>query len=1541
MPDVKDEIKKEDSIKDPKSWSFISELLRYYKEFLETDFRSRFKPKRRVLLSKEEGLMGVDLTRFPGLNELVLGFLTNKFHIPKLEDIDDGEVPVYVSEKAISAIEQLIEDHGKVNQEKLIEQILDLFEDFLKKEKFLDEPNLLYSRTELKSQLKALTPNKYASVIKKYRLLDFYRDITLILQTKKLTDKTDFYFYFYDIKFDGETYPLFYIPVSVEHPPLQPNIRPHYSLNFEGSPVLYVNEKAIQYIAERISESERYKVKIDLPKRQIYWNDSEDLPPLINDIFTKLSDRFKLTHFDLSQKNVNIENDHVKITSKCYLTVFDKSDEAIINDYEALQLLLQQDNSIARELFNKLIMGFLLENPKVVTLDVDEEFDKLGIGEKLTFKSPISLNPEQIKILEALKKNEVRNVIVEGPPGTGKSHTITAIIYDALLNGKSVLVASDKKEALDVVEEKITDVLEKIKVDEGYVQNPILRLGQAENNFNKIFQTQNFEKIKERFNAYKFSFDQIQNQITERIQQMQDDINREIGTSKDSYGEILDAAQNVIQFEHNKLDGWKKLVDLDEIKDETGYGCLERLWQTTQLLNGNEINLKNLPATWLQEHSDEDATTNIKATIDTLNEISSLSEKIKNKGRIKELIDEITSNKDCDWGSIGNIHESVSKINSFFADSEKEVFIKKANETLALEEISQLAMEIEALAEAFNKAHQLYNHHISKFGQRTLSDLDDKNIVILEEYLLEIKKIKSFLWQITKRSQIESLNQKLEMAFPASDLKNPHSMIPQLESEVLINGEINKLRSELSNNSLVMNSLFELKNLNKILEEKRFEDLEEKLKTLLSGLKEAEGLINKSKILDACKRISSNKKVLTTNELLEDFENGMSIMQLINRFDDLFAQVNPPIFDNIKENELDSFMNRSYIEKLIDGFVNLSAAVSFVSDKDGMIESLLASKEAMPQTIKKLDVDPEDVATLKTSKISNISHEELSALISYVKDSAKVFRFYENIGPSHYNLDRSLLQNRFIANMTYILDKKVVNFRTTRAGDAQEIKKIIRAKSQIPKQYLHTLIEAFPCLIVNIRELGEYIPLEPELFDLVIIDEASQVSIAQAFPALLRAKKVVVLGDTKQFSNVKTSTASIPINNEAFSTVRDSYSKDLRQVEEDTRDAIKGKIARFNIKNSILDFMQAIANYQTMLLKHFRCYKEIISYSNHQFYADRLQVMKLRGKNVQDVIRFEIVDDCSEPTVQSGVSVKIIENANENEAKFILKDLEKLADKGVLDSVGVITPFRNQQKYIYEMLRNSPKYSYFEEKMKLKVMTFDTCQGEERDRVYYSMVESPSNSSRLSTIFAKALSNDDEEGKLREQRLNVGFSRCKECAVFVLSKPVEDFKGEVGTAVRHFKDELDRGLKLPKPTEMESEGEKMLLNLVEQTVFCSKNKDWINIQAQFPIGEYLRAINKADIPKYRTDFLLTFSKPDSKPVNIILEYDGFEYHFQQGYDVNRLNYDDYYVAQNIERMKALETYGYEFVRLNKFMLADNPIEVLDQKFDFIVKKRLK
>ena len=83
--------------------------------------------------------------------------------------------------------------------------------------------------------------------------------------------------------------------------------------------------------------------------------------------------------------------------------------------------------------------------------------------QRLVFDSPLPLVEEQRKILSAIKHPKSHFIAVEGPPGTGKSHTITAVAFDLILAGKNLLVLSDKKEALDVVESKLDQALAKVR----------------------------------------------------------------------------------------------------------------------------------------------------------------------------------------------------------------------------------------------------------------------------------------------------------------------------------------------------------------------------------------------------------------------------------------------------------------------------------------------------------------------------------------------------------------------------------------------------------------------------------------------------------------------------------------------------------------------------------------------------------------------------------------------------------------------------------------------------------------------------------------------------------------------------------------------------------------------------------------------------------------------------------------------------------------------------------------------------------------------
>ena len=64
------------------------------------------------------------------------------------------------------------------------------------------------------------------------------------------------------------------------------------------------------------------------------------------------------------------------------------------------------------------------------------------------------------------------------------------------------------------------------------------------------------------------------------------------------------------------------------------------------------------------------------------------------------------------------------------------------------------------------------------------------------------------------------------------------------------------------------------------------------------------------------------------------------------------------------------------------------------------------------------------------------------------------------------------------------------------------------------------LLEAFPCWCVTTYAVSDSLPLKPGMFDVAIIDEASQCDIASCFPILFRAKRAVIVGDDKQLPHL-------------------------------------------------------------------------------------------------------------------------------------------------------------------------------------------------------------------------------------------------------------------------------------------------------------------------------------------------------------------------------------------------------------------------------------
>ena len=366
-----------------------------------------------------------------------------------------------------------------------------------------------------------------------------------------------------------------------------------------------------------------------------------------------------------------------------------------------------------------------------------------------------------------------------------------------------------------------------------------------------------------------------------------------------------------------------------------------------------------------------------------------------------------------------------------------------------------------------------------------------------------------------------------------------------------------------------------------------------------------------------------------------------------------------------------------------------------------------------------------------------------------------------------------------------------------------------------------------------------------------------------------------------------------------------------------------------------MEFFEYIVNFTTQLTKHFRGYREIISYSNKYFYKNSLQVMKIRGKAIDSVLKFT-------PIEHDGIA-ELIPNTNKLEIDFVISELQKIKDNNEYLSVGIITPHTNQQKLFMETISKSKDSDYFFDKLQLKIMTFDTCQGEERDIIFYSMVATKE-SDKLWGVFIKDLSTVDieEEGKIKAQRLNVGFSRAKECMHFVHSKTIDEYTGSIGQALVHYDSVLENAKKEISPDDVDPKSpmENAVREWFYETSFYKENKDSLELKAQFKIGEYLKQLERTyNQPNYVVDFLLIYNDTDENTEHkIVIEYDGFQEHFKDLDTINEFNYKNYYSDQDVYRQKVLMSYGYKFLRINKFNLGSEPVQTLNLRLNNIVKK---
>lgn len=384
-------------------------------------------------------------------------------------------------------------------------------------------------------------------------------------------------------------------------------------------------------------------------------------------------------------------------------------------------------------------------------------------------------------------------------------------------------------------------------------------------------------------------------------------------------------------------------------------------------------------------------------------------------------------------------------------------------------------------------------------------------------------------------------------------------------------------------------------------------------------------------------------------------------------------------------------------------------------------------------------------------------------------------------------------------------------------------RELTKQKKHIPirqlVQSLPTLLSKLkPCLLMSPLSVAQYLEAGHQPFDVVIFDEASQIPVWDAVGAIARGKHLVCVGDPKQ----------LPPTN--F----------FNRVDEDN-----GSVGEDEVQDleSILDECLSIGLPKLGLDWHYRSrHESLITFSNTTYYDNRL--VTFPSPVTEDMaVRLERVQ---------GIYDRGGSRTNRAEAEAIVIAIEKhyLSPEGKKQSLGVVTFNQAQQVFIENLLdarrRASTKLDQtiaeatFEP---LFIKNLENVQGDERDIIYFSITYGPDAAGKVALNFGPL----NLEGGHR--RLNVAVSRARQgVVIFSTLMPKQiDLSRVRATGVRDLKNYLDFAIRGPRalieqtsPTGLEPDSpfEKQVINQL-------RDKGWI-VHSQVGVSGYRIDIGVVD-----------------------------------------------------------------------------------------------
>ena len=723
---------------------------------------------------------------------------------------------------------------------------------------------------------------------------------------------------------------------------------------------------------------------------------------------------------------------------------------------------------------NELIQAIF--NPSINDKEAFKEEDIDSQLEYSKMYQVLDADSSQIAAIQDVKAG--RNLVVEGPPGTGKSQTIVNLIAELLAEGKSVLFVSEKMAALDVVKDRLTSVgLGKF----------ILELHSHKTRRKKFLK--DLEKATTVRSQEPMNIDQIIRKLETLRQQL------------DDYAEIIHKPLYAVQLSAFQLYGLKEAAD-------EHFSRSNRIIPLVRFSNPETLTLKDL----------DDITISLENLAELYQTIS--KENPWSKCAPKSLLP-------ADLREIEQlINDTLHSLDDFLVERGRvyDIYGIKKPETLNEFEKSLSAFDIIS-----SKNSELIDGDILKSGAWNNNNDDAYRLIKeLEKYQKVAKSLDKFNSSIFSadidrliRQVQESAHKKLSRLFGSKqhvDLVERYYQGPVPKSPEDVIFDLEQAKQVIA----IKNQLDE----NEALARKYYGDYWH-LGANVNDLKEIARWMNEFSALTRDGIFSQN----TIDILSKD-------MFSINPKDDLTEYIES---GNLFEGELKKLESKlnprsKLIFKRDTGDVPFERWQEQLYNWRGQLSSLhlwsqyLNTKNACRGTnseqfidsIERRDIKKDDVKALVQGNFADsllnilfVENQELATFIGELHENR--IKEFEDLDKKILSLNRKRIFQKLNSNIPQIFgatenpEAKILAGEFTRKSGHLPVRKLLEKAGGIIKKIK-------PCFMMSPLSVAQYLdPTNEELqFDVVIFDEASQVKPEDALGAFMRGKTAVVMGDTQQ-----------------------------------------------------------------------------------------------------------------------------------------------------------------------------------------------------------------------------------------------------------------------------------------------------------------------------------------------------------------------------------------------------------------------------------------